>query len=112
MRSWPRPGRDRVRIADRSTTIPRKQPPRSSTRAPPAGRAAPPAGRGRARTARGRRGFTPRGTGVAVRLLPVPPRGYRERVARVDAALAGGGPSIIINAPNPDRMLRPGTPAV
>ena len=56
--------------------------------------------------------FIHAGSQVDVRLLTVPPRTFREPVARVDAALAAGGPSIIINVPNPDRMLRPGTPAV
>jgi HlyD family secretion protein len=52
--------------------------------------------------------FIHTGSSVDVKLLTVPPRTFREPVARVDAAES----TITVNVPNPDRLLRPGTPAV
>lgn len=52
--------------------------------------------------------FLHAGAPVDVRLLTVPPRTFREPVSRIDAAAS----SISIIVPNPDRLLRPGTPAV
>ena len=52
--------------------------------------------------------FIHAGSNVDVKLLTVPPRTFREPVARIDAAES----TITVNVPNPDRLLRPGTPAV
>jgi HlyD family secretion protein len=56
--------------------------------------------------------FVQQGRAVDVKLMTIPPRRFREPIARVIPPGAEGGPSIIINVPNPDRMLQPGTPAV
>jgi HlyD family secretion protein len=56
--------------------------------------------------------FTQVGRPVDVRLMTIPPRRFREPIARVVQPGAEGGPAIIVNIPNPDRMLQPGTPAV
>jgi hypothetical protein len=49
---------------------------------------------------------------VEVKLMTIPPRRYREPIARVIPPGAEGGSGIVVNVPNPDRMLQPGTPAV
>ena len=49
---------------------------------------------------------------VDVQVLTIPPHRFRERIAQVIPAGNAGGPAIIVNVPNPDRMLQPGTPAV
>ena len=56
--------------------------------------------------------FVQAGRDVDVRLMTIPPRRFREPIARVVPPGGDGGASIIINVPNPDRMLQPGTPAV
>jgi multidrug resistance efflux pump len=56
--------------------------------------------------------FVRAGRPVDVRLMTIPPRRFREPIARVIPPGAEGGSSIIVNIPNPDRMLQPGTPAV
>lgn len=56
--------------------------------------------------------FVTRGRSVDVRLMTIPPRRYRGPVADVVPPGGTGGPAIIVNVPNPDRMLQPGTPAV
>jgi HlyD family secretion protein len=55
--------------------------------------------------------FVHAGAAADVRVLTIPPHRFREPIARV---LAGGegGPAIVVNVPNPDRMMQPGTPAV
>jgi hypothetical protein len=45
-------------------------------------------------------------------VLTIPPHRFREPIARVIAAGSEGGPAIVINVPNPDRMMQPGTAAV
>lgn len=52
------------------------------------------------------------GQTVEVKLMTIPPRRFREPIARVNPAGAEGGPAIVVNVPNPDRMLQAGTPAV
>jgi len=52
------------------------------------------------------------GASVDVKLLTVPPRTFREPVARVTPASRDGGPMLVVNVPNPDRLLTPGTPAL
>jgi multidrug resistance efflux pump len=49
---------------------------------------------------------------VDVQVLTIPPHRFRERIAQVIPAGNAGGPAIVVNVPNPDRMLQPGTPAV
>ena len=49
---------------------------------------------------------------VEVKLMTIPPRRFREPIARVNPPGPDAGPSIVINVPNPDRMLQAGTPAV
>jgi multidrug resistance efflux pump len=49
---------------------------------------------------------------VDVQVLTIPPHRFRERIAQVIPAGNAGGPALIVNVPNPDRMLQPGTPAV
>lgn len=49
---------------------------------------------------------------VDVQVLTIPPHRFRERVAQVIPAGSAGGPAVIVNVPNPERMLQPGTPAV
>jgi HlyD family secretion protein len=56
--------------------------------------------------------FVRAGRPVDVKLMTVPPRRFREPIARVVPPGAEGGSSIVVNIPNPDRMLQPGTPAV
>lgn len=56
--------------------------------------------------------FVQPGRAVDVKLLTIPPRRFREPIARVIPPGSDGGPSIVVNIPNPDRMLQPGTPAV
>ncbi|HEV8434656.1 MAG TPA: efflux RND transporter periplasmic adaptor subunit [Thermoanaerobaculia bacterium] len=52
------------------------------------------------------------GQTVEVKLMTIPARRFREPIARVNAPGPDSGPSIVINVPNPDRMLQAGTPAV
>jgi multidrug resistance efflux pump len=56
--------------------------------------------------------FVRAGASADVRVLTIPPHRFREPIARVIAAGAEGGPAIIVNVPNPDRMMQPGTPAI
>lgn len=49
---------------------------------------------------------------VDVQVLTIPPHKFRERIAQVIPPGSAGGPAVIVNVPNPDRMLQPGTPAV
>jgi HlyD family secretion protein len=56
--------------------------------------------------------FVSAGRPVDVKLLTIPPRRFREPIARVVPPGGDGGSSIVVNIPNPDRMLQPGTPAV
>ncbi|MEA2464313.1 MAG: hypothetical protein QOJ98_2060, partial [Acidobacteriota bacterium] len=56
--------------------------------------------------------FVRAGLHVDVKLMTIPPRRFREPIARVIPPGGEGGSSIIVNIPNPDRMLQPGTPAV
>jgi multidrug resistance efflux pump len=56
--------------------------------------------------------FVHAGAAADVRVLTIPPHRFREPIARVIAAGSEGGPAIVINVPNPDRMMQPGTPAV
>jgi multidrug resistance efflux pump len=49
---------------------------------------------------------------VDVQVLTIPPHRFRERIAQVIPAGSAGGPAVVVNVPNPDRMLQPGTPAV
>ncbi|HEX8618757.1 MAG TPA: efflux RND transporter periplasmic adaptor subunit [Thermoanaerobaculia bacterium] len=56
--------------------------------------------------------FVTAGRPVDVKLMTIPPRRFREPIARVIPPGGEGGPSIVVNIPNPDRMLQPGTPAV
>lgn len=56
--------------------------------------------------------FVTAGRPVDVKLMTIPPRRFREPIARVIPPGGEGGSSIIVNIPNPDRMLQPGTPAV
>lgn len=52
------------------------------------------------------------GQQVDVRLMTIPARRFREPIARVIQPGAESGAAIIVNIPNPDRMLQPGTPAM
>ena len=52
--------------------------------------------------------FIHNGSQVDVRLLTVPPRTFREPVTNIDSSQS----IITVTVPNPDRLLRPGTPAV
>jgi len=52
------------------------------------------------------------GAVVDVKLLTIPARTFREPIVHVTSAAADGGPAIVVNVPNPDRLLRPGTPAL
>lgn len=52
------------------------------------------------------------GQTVEVKLMTIPPRRFREPIARVNPPGPDTGPSIVVNVPNPDRMLQAGTPAV
>ncbi|HEX7150919.1 MAG TPA: efflux RND transporter periplasmic adaptor subunit [Thermoanaerobaculia bacterium] len=56
--------------------------------------------------------FVRAGRPVDVKLMTIPPRRFREPIARVIPPGAEGGSAIVVNVPNPDRMLQPGTPAV
>jgi HlyD family secretion protein len=49
---------------------------------------------------------------VDVQVLTIPPHRFREPIAQVIPPGNAGGPAIVVNVPNPDRMLQPGTPAV
>ncbi|HYC61347.1 MAG TPA: efflux RND transporter periplasmic adaptor subunit [Thermoanaerobaculia bacterium] len=49
---------------------------------------------------------------VEVKLLTIPSRRFREPIARVIQPGADTGAAIIVNIPNHDRMLQPGTPAI
>lgn len=49
---------------------------------------------------------------VEVKLLTIPARRFREPIARVIPPGGDAGAAIIVNIPNPDRMLQPGTPAI
>jgi multidrug resistance efflux pump len=52
------------------------------------------------------------GQQVDVRLMTIPARRFREPIARVIQPGSESGAAIIVNIPNPDRMLQPGTPAM
>jgi HlyD family secretion protein len=52
------------------------------------------------------------GQAVDVNVLTIPARRFREPVARVIPPGTEAGAAIIVNVPNPDRMLQPGTPAI
>ena len=52
------------------------------------------------------------GQPVDVRLMTIPARRFREPIARVIQPGAESGAAVIVNIPNPDRMLQPGTPAM
>lgn len=52
------------------------------------------------------------GMPVDVKLMTIPVRRFREPIARVVPPGGESGAAIIVNIPNPDRMLQPGTPAV
>jgi len=52
------------------------------------------------------------GLPVDVKLLTIPPRTYRQPIAHVTATAAEGGAGLDVIVPNPDRLLRPGTPAL
>jgi multidrug resistance efflux pump len=56
--------------------------------------------------------FVRTGKAVDVRLMTIPPRRFREPITRVVQPAGEGGAAIMVNVPNPDRMLQPGTPAV
>ncbi|HYO78905.1 MAG TPA: efflux RND transporter periplasmic adaptor subunit [Thermoanaerobaculia bacterium] len=56
--------------------------------------------------------FVSAGRPVDVKLLTMPPRRFREPIARVHPPGSEAGSSIVVNIPNPDRMLQPGTSAV
>ncbi len=56
--------------------------------------------------------FVRAGLPVDVKLMTIPPRRFREPIARVNPPGSEGGSSITVNIPNPDRMLQPGTAAV
>lgn len=56
--------------------------------------------------------FVSVGRPVDVKLMTIPPRRFREPIARVVPPGGAGGAAIVVNVPNPDRMLQPGTPAV
>lgn len=56
--------------------------------------------------------FVKPGQVVEVKLLTIPSRRFREPIARVIQPGADTGAAIIVNIPNPDRMLQPGTPAI
>jgi multidrug resistance efflux pump len=56
--------------------------------------------------------FVRPGRQVDVKLMTIPPRRFREPIAKVIPPGGEGGSSIVVNIPNPDRMLQPGTPAV
>ena len=56
--------------------------------------------------------FVHAGAAAEVRVLTIPPHRFREPITRVIAAGAEGGPAIVVNVPNPDRMMQPGTPAI
>jgi HlyD family secretion protein len=56
--------------------------------------------------------FVRAGATVDVKLLTIPPRTFREPIARVTSTASEGGPAIMVKVPNPDRLLRPGTPAL
>lgn len=49
---------------------------------------------------------------VDVKLMTIPARRFREPIAFVIPPTGEAGAAIIVNVPNPDRMLQPGTPAV
>ncbi len=52
------------------------------------------------------------GMPVDVKLMTIPSRRFREPIARVIPPGGEGGAAIIVNIPNPDRMLQPGTSAI
>lgn len=52
------------------------------------------------------------GMQVDVKLNTIPPRRFREPIARIIPPTGDGGAALIVNIPNPDRMLQPGTSAV
>ena len=56
--------------------------------------------------------FVRAGMPVDVKLGTIPSRRYREPIARVIPPGGEGGAAIIVNIPNPDRMLQPGTSAI
>jgi len=56
--------------------------------------------------------FVAPGRAVDVKLMTIPPRRFREPVARIVPPGGDGGSAVIVNIPNPDRMLQPGTPAI
>ncbi|HEU4889015.1 MAG TPA: efflux RND transporter periplasmic adaptor subunit, partial [Thermoanaerobaculia bacterium] len=52
------------------------------------------------------------GMPVDVKLSTIPPRRFREPIARIVPPGGEGGAAVIVNIPNPDRMLQPGTAAI
>lgn len=52
------------------------------------------------------------GMPVDVKLGTIPSRRFREPIARINPPGSEGGAAVIVNIPNPDRMLQPGTSAV
>jgi multidrug resistance efflux pump len=52
------------------------------------------------------------GMPVDVKLSTIPPRRFREPIAAINPPGSAGGAAVIVNIPNPDRMLQPGTPAI
>ncbi|HEX6160842.1 MAG TPA: efflux RND transporter periplasmic adaptor subunit [Thermoanaerobaculia bacterium] len=52
------------------------------------------------------------GMPVEVKVLTVPPRRFTQPVTRVVSGAGGGGPSLLIQLPNPDGMLQPGQNAM
>ena len=52
------------------------------------------------------------GMPVDVKLGTIPSRRFREPIARINPPGSEGGAAVIVNIPNPDRMLQPGTSAI
>ncbi len=52
------------------------------------------------------------GMPVDVKLMTMPSRRFREPIARIIPPDGEGGAAVIVNIPNPDRMLQPGTQAL
>jgi multidrug resistance efflux pump len=49
---------------------------------------------------------------VEVQVLTIPPHRFRERIVQITPPGSANGPQLVVNVPNPDRMLQPGTPAM
>jgi multidrug resistance efflux pump len=49
---------------------------------------------------------------VEVQVLTIPPHRFRERIVQIIPPGSTNGPLLVVNVPNPDRMLQPGTPAM